>query len=507
MKVTLNKSFDRLRTNGTLLIPFVVSLSNHERSPLVQCFLKSHQRVMRLLAVAAPLLLASCVMGPDYRRPQVVSPPQYKESKDWKTAEPRDGVPRGKWWEIFGDPQLNALADKVGTSNQNLRAAEAQYRRAQALVQSSRSGLWPSVGAALDVTRSGSGTRGAATTYDIAANASWDADLWGRVRRSVESSEAAAQASAAEVESVRLLVQSELVLDYLLLRVLDAQKILLDENVAALFKTLELTRNRYKAGVVGRVDVAQAETQLNSTRAQSIDTGVQRAQLEHAIAVLLGAAPAEFALPAGPIKVTMPSIPTGLPSELLERRPDIAAAERRVAAANAQIGVAKAAYYPSLTLSGNVGYQNASFARWLTAPSRFWSLGPELALSIFDGGLRKSLTDQAIASYDASVATYRQTVLTAFQDVEDNLAVLRILEQEAKVQDEAIAAARLSMELTLNQYKAGTVSYINVAIVQAALLNNERTAMVLLGRRLAAATLLVRALGGGWTVEGRVAAK
>jgi NodT family efflux transporter outer membrane factor (OMF) lipoprotein len=327
------------------------------------------------------------------------------------------------------------------------------------------------------------------------------------VRRGVESSDASAQASAADMESVRLLVQSELVLAYLQLRVLDTEKNLLDENAAAFAKTLELTQNRYKVGVSGRVDVAQADTQLKNTMAQSIDTGVQRALLEHAIAVLLGASPAEFTLPAAPIKVAMPSIPTGLPSELLERRPDIAAAERRVAAANAQIGVAQAAFYPSLTLSAAAGFGSSSFANWLTWPSRFWSLGPALAQSIFDGGLRKSLTDQAIASYDASVATYRQTVLTAFQDVEDNLAALRILEQEAKVQDQAVAAARLSMELTLNQYKAGTVSYLNVAIVQAALLNGERNLLTLMGRRLIAATLLVRALGGGWTVEGKVAEK
>jgi NodT family efflux transporter outer membrane factor (OMF) lipoprotein len=437
----------------------------------------------------------------------MVTPPQYKESKDWKIAAPRDGVNRGAWWEIFGDTQLNALADKVGKSNQNLRVAEAQYRRAQALVQSARSGLFPVVSGDVAVTRSGSGARRPDTEYDLSARASWDIDVWGRVRRDLESSEATAAASAADVESVRLLVQFELVLNYLQLRVLDAQKKLLDESVAAFAKSLEMTQNRYKAGLAGRVDVAQGETQLKSTQAQSIDTGVQRAQLEHAIAVLLGASPAEFTLPATPIKVAMPSIPAGLPSELLERRPDIAAAERRVAAANAQIGVAQAAFFPSLTLSAAAGFGSSSFANWLSWPNRFWSLGPALAQSIFDGGLRKSLSNQALASYDASVATYRQTVLTAFQDVEDNLAALRILEQEAKVQEEAVRAARLSVELTLNQYKAGIVSYLNVVTVQNTLLGNERTELSLLGRRLTAAAQLVRALGGGWTVEGRVAEK
>ncbi len=452
-------------------------------------------------------MLASCALGPDFRRPQTVTPQVYKENKDWKIAEPRDGVTRGKWWEIFADPQLNALADKVNVSNQTLRVAEAQYRRSQALVQSARAGLFPTVAATAGVTRSGSGTRGAATTYDVGANAGWDADLWGRVRRNIESNEASAAASAADLESARLLVQSELVINYLQLRVLDTQKTLLDESAAAFAKSLQLTQNRYKAGLAGRVDVAQAEAQLKSTQAQSIDTGVQRAQLEHAIAVLLGASPAEFALPAAVVKAVVPAIPTGLPSDLLERRPDIAGAERRVAAANAQIGVAKAAFYPSLTLSGSAGYQSSSFARWLTAPSRVWSLGPDLALSLFDGGQRKALTDQALASYDASVATYRQTVLGAFQDVEDNLAALRILEQEAQVQNEAVNAARQSVELTVNQYKAGIVSYLNVVTVQTTLLSNERTALALLGRRLTAAALLVRALGGGWTVDNKVAQK
>ena len=455
--------------------------------------------------VVALLLLTSCAIGPNYRRPQMVTPPEYKESKDWKIAQPRDGVPRGKWWQIFGDTQLNALADRVEKSNQDLRVAEAQYRRAQALVRQSRAGLFPVVAGELSVTRSGTGARAPKTDYDLSARASWDADVWGRVRRGVESSEASALASAADVESVRLLVQSEMVLNYLQLRVLDTQKKLFDESAAAYAKSLEMTQNRYKAGLAGRVDVAQAEAQLKSTQAQAIDTGVQRAQLEHAIAVLLGASPAEFALPAAPLNVVMPSIPTGLPSELLERRPDIAAAERRVAAANAQIGVAQAAYFPALTLSAAAGFGSSSFANWLNWPSRFWSLGPALAQSIFDGGLRKSLSDQAIASYDATVATYRQTVLSAFQDVEDNLAALRILEQEAKVQEEAVRAARQSVELTLNQYKAGIVSYLNVVTVQTTLLNNERSALSLLGRRLTAAAQLVRALGGGWTVEAQAA--
>lgn len=460
-----------------------------------------------LLASASVLLLAACTTGPDYKRPEIIVPPAYKESKDWKIAEPRDAVPRGRWWMIFNDAQLNALADRVEISNQNLRLAEAQYRRAQALTRQSRAGFYPEVTGGASVTRSGSGSRAPSTEYDLSARASWEPDLWGRVRRSVESSEASATASAADIESVRLAVQSELVLNYLQLRVLDSLRQLLDESVAAFQKSLDLTMNRYKAGLAGRVDVAQAEAQVKSTQAAALDTGVQRAQFEHAIAVLLGRTPAEFSIAREPLKVAMPSIPTGLPSELLERRPDIAAAERRVAAANAQIGVAQAAFYPSLTLSASAGLSSSSFAHWLSLPSRFWALGPALAQMIFDGGLRQAVTDQAIASHDATVATYRQTVLNAFQDVEDNLATLRILEQEAKVQEEAVAAARQSVALTTNQYKAGIVSFINVVQVQTTQLNNERTLVSLLGRRLTAAAQLVRALGGGWTVESKVAEK
>jgi NodT family efflux transporter outer membrane factor (OMF) lipoprotein len=319
------------------------------------------------------------------------------------------------------------------------------------------------------------------------------------VRSSVASSEAGEQASAADLATVRLSAQAELALNYLQLRVLDAQRQLLEDTAAAYQKSLDLNRNRYAAGVAGKVDVVQAETQLKSTLAQAIDVGVQRAQLEHAIAVLIGKPPAEFALAPIPLNVAMPEIPPGLPSELLERRPDIAAAERQVAAANAQIGVAKAAFFPSLILSASGGFVSSGFADWLTAPSRIWAIGPSIVQSIFDAGLRRAQTDQAIAAYDASVASYRQTVLNGFKEVEDNLAALRILEQESRVQEDAVRAARESVNLTVNQYKAGTVSFLNVAIVQTAQLNNERTAVSILGQRFAAAVTLVKALGGGWS--------
>ena len=459
----------------------------------------------KILALAAmPALLGACAAGPKYVRPSVATPAAYKEAGDWKVAQPQDTVKRGKWWEIFRDAQLDALAGQIDISNQNVRIAEARFRQARALVQSARAGLFPGVTGGGSVTRSGSpsgATRssGPTTTYDVSIDAGWEVDLWGRVRNTVESNVAGAEASASDLEAVRLSAQAELALDYFQLRVLDGQRQLLQNSVAAFQKSLDLTRNRYAAGVAGKVDVVQAETQLKSTQAQAIDIGVQRAQLEHAIAILIGRPPAEFALAPIPLNLAMPAIPLSLPSELLERRPDIAAAERRVAAANAQVGVAKSAFFPALTLSASAGFQSSSFAQWLTLPSRFWAVGPAIAQSIFDAGLRRALTAQAIAVYDANVAAYRQTVLSGFQEVEDNLAALHTLEQEARVQADAVEASRQAVELTLNQYKAGTVNYLNVVAVQTAQLTNERTATSILGRRLTAAVTLVKALGGGWS--------
>ncbi len=460
-------------------------------------------------AIACSLLvgaLPGCAVGPDYKRPEVQLTSAYKEAGEWKPAQPQDDFDRGRWWGVFGDPQLDALVGQVEVSNQNVLVAEAQFRRAQALVASSRAAYFPTLDATVSVVRSRSptGAIGGTTAGRIITNRSaslnsaWEADLWGRLRRAVESSEAGAQASAADLAAARLSAQAELASSYFQLRILDAQRQLLEDTVAGYQKSLDLTKNRYDAGVAAKVDLVQAEAQLKSTQAEAIDTGVQRAQLEHAIAVLIGKAPAEFSIAPVPLAVTMPRIPMGLPSELLERRPDVAAAERRVAAANAQIGVAKAAYFPSLTLSASYGSRSADASQWFTVPSRFWSIGPALAQSIFDAGLRRAQTEQAIAAYDATVAQYRQAVLAGFQEVEDNLAALRILEEEAKVQDEAVRAARESVVLTTNQYKAGTVSYNNVVTVQTTQLNNERVAVGILGRRLTAAATLVKALGGGW---------
>lgn len=465
---------------------------------------------MRSVVAGTFMLLTACTVGPDYVKPVFEAPPAYKEINGWKMAQPKDTAIRGAWWEIFNDAQLNALEEQVNISNQNLAAAEAQFRQAQALVQAARAGYFPTVTIGASVTRSqqsanlSSGsfsTRGAVTDYSLPLDISWEADLWGRIRRTIESSQAGAQASAADLETIRLSTQAALAQDYFQLRALDAQKQLLDSTVNDLEKFFEMTKNRYASGVASKADVLQAETQLKTTSAQAIDVGVQRAQLEHAIALLTGKPASTFTIPAAPLGTTPPAIPIGVPSELLERRPDIAAAERRVAAANAQIGAAMAAYFPRLTLSGSGGFESSSFSNWLSWPSRFWSVGPAISETIFDGGLRGAQTDQARAAYDAMVASYRQAVLTAFQEVEDNLAALRILDEEARVQDEAVTAAQQSVTVTVNQYKAGTVSYLDVVVSQTAALNNERTAVDILGRRMTASVLLVKALGGGWNAS------
>jgi len=473
-------------------------------------------RVVRHICIAAIvagtiMLLSACTVGPNYVKPSVETPPAYKEIGDgtsWKIAEPKDEFIRGVWWEMFGDPQLNALEAQVNISNQNIAVAEAQYRQASALVQAARAGYFPTVTADGSYTRSrkpSSGTSGVSTRttgavsdYLLNGSASWEPDIWGKVRRSVEANEAGAQASAADLAAMRLSVQTELAQDYFQLRTLDAQKQLFDATVSAYQKFLELTNNRYASGVASRSDVLQAETQLKTAQAQGLDTGVQRAQLEHAIALLTGKPASVFSVPFAPLTASPPSIPAGIPSGLLERRPDIAAAERRAAAANAQIGVAQAAYYPNITLIAAGGFESSHLANWLTWPNRLWSVGSTVLQTVFDGGLRGALTDQARAVYDANVALYRQTVLTGFREVEDNLAALRILEEEALVQDEAVKAARQSVSISTNQYKAGIVSYLDVVTVQTIALNNERTAIDILGRRMTAGVLLIKALGGSW---------
>jgi len=463
----------------------------------------------RAAVVGALILFSGCTVGPDYVKPATVAPEAYKETSGWKVAEPRAEIARGAWWEIYDDPQLNTLEEQVNISNQNIAVAEAQFRQARALVQAARAGYFPTAAAGAAYTHSrGSANVGPARSpgetisdYLLSGTVSWEPDLWGRIRRAVESSRASAEASAADLEGIRLSAQAELAQDYFQLCALDAQKELLEQTVAAYESILALTKNRYARGVASRADVLQAETQLKSTQAQALDLGVQRAQLEHAVAVLVGKPPSVLAIPVTPLNQTPPPVPVAVPSELLERRPDIAAAERRVAAANAQIGVAVAAFYPTVTLSGLGGFQASHRADWLTWSSRFWALGATLSETVFDAGLRRAQTDQARAAYEATVASYRGTVLAGFQEVEDNLAALRILEEEAKVQDEAVQAAQQSVQVGTNQYKAGIISHLALLVVETIALNNERTAIDISGRRMTASVLLIKALGGGWQLS------
>ncbi len=483
-------------------------------------------RCALLMGIAGVMrLLTACTVGPDYVRPTTEAPDSYKETAGWKMAEPKDRLIRGAWWEIYNDPELNALEGQVNLSNQNIAQAEAQFRQAQALVRVARAAYFPTVTTSPAFSRSLSssntgGSTGASTTgsssksssqtstgttpvsnFLLPVSASWELDVWGKVRRTVEASAASAQSSAANIEAIRLLMQTELAQDYFQLRSLDAQKQLLDATVTAYQKSLDLTKNRYASGIASKGDVLQAEAQLKSTQAQAIDIELQRAQMEHAIALIVGKPASTFSIPVVPLAAVPPSIPIGLPSELLEQRPDIAAAERLMAAANAQIGVAIAAYYPTVTLSGSAGFQASSLSKWLTWPSRFWAVGATISEVVFEGGLRRAQTAQARAAYDAQVASYRQTVLTGFQEVEDNLAALRILEEENLVQDEAVQATREALAVTMNQYKSGIVSYLNVLVAQVLALSNERTAIDIQGRRMIASVLLVKALGGGWNAS------
>lgn len=456
---------------------------------------------VRSSAFAVLCLLSGCVVGPNYEKPEAVTPPEYKEAAGkWGVAKPADALPKGKWWLAFNDPVLNELIEQVSVSNQTLAAAEARYRQASATVKGARAGLFPTLGASGGAARSRT-SQGTGSRYDIGIDAGWEIDLWGRVQRLVEAAQAGEAASAADLESIRLSLQSQLAIVYFQLRVADAGGVILEATLKAFQSSFDVTSNRYRAGVVGKVDVVQSETQLKSVEAQIIDLRATRAQLEHAVAVLIGRPPALFTLEPDTRALTMPVVPPGIPSTLLERRPDIAAAERRMAAANARIGVAQAAYYPSLSLTGSAGFASSSLADLFSAPSRVWALGAGLAGTILDFGARASDVEQARAAYDETVADYRQTVLAAFQEVEDNLALVRWLGEETRVQDDATRLARETVTLTLNQYKAGTVGSLNVVLVQAAQLNEERSSVTLLGRRLAATVALIRALGGTWERE------
>jgi NodT family efflux transporter outer membrane factor (OMF) lipoprotein len=454
-----------------------------------------------LLAIS--LALSGCAIGPDYQRPQLDAPAQFKQLQGWTQAVPSDALERGEWWQLYEDSELNALVERLNVSNQNLAASEAQYRQARALVRGVRAAFYPNLSSSAGVTRgaqgvSGNGESSVSKTYDLGLNAAWELDIWGKLRRSLESSKAGYEASAAELAALKLSLQSELVQNYLQLRVMDEQKRLLDATVSAYERSLKLTENQFNAGIVPKSDVSQALTQLRSTQAQAVDLQWQRAQLEHGIAVLVGVPPSELSIAARQNVPDLPQIPVALPSQLLERRPDIAAAERRVIAANAEIGVAKAAWYPDLSISASGGYRGSSFADWIELPNRVWSLGPQLALTLFDGGARSAELERTEAAYDQTVAQYRQSVLDGFREVENYLVQLRVLEQEAQIQGEALEASRESLRLIENQYRAGTVDFNSVVNVQATSLSNERSTLSLLGSRLTASVQLIAALGGGW---------
>jgi NodT family efflux transporter outer membrane factor (OMF) lipoprotein len=452
------------------------------------------------------LHLTGCTIGPKYVRPTTQIPAAYKESADWKKAEPQDEIVRGSWWKIFNDPQLDALEDQVNISNQNIAIAQAQYAQAYALVQAAKSSFLPILTTSGSYTRShgGSGgsnsSNGKSTSSQTLLNAdvTWELDLWGKIRQTIAANKANAQASKADLEGVQLSTQAQLAQDYFQLCSLDAQKKLLDDTVVIYQKFFTLTKNRYTSGVAGQADVLSAQTQLEGTQAQEIDIGVQRAQVEHAIALLIGKPASDFSLSSLVQSSIVPSVPEGIPSQILEQRPDIASAERTVAAANSLIGVAESAYFPTLTLSASGSYESSSLSKLFSSPNPLWSVGPALAETIFDAGLRQAQTTQAKAIYAQDVAEYRQTVLTAFGQVEDNLAALRILEQEAAVQDEAVKDAQKTFALETNQYKAGTVSALDVINTQAIALADEKTAVTILGSRMNACVLLIEYLGGGW---------
>ncbi len=490
-------------------------------------------RAALFLALAAT---AGCNLAPKYTRPEIAAPAQFREAVPadagvtWTAAQPGDDRQRGAWWELYNDPQLNALEARIQVSNQTLAAAEANFRAARATVAVARSTFFPQLSTTPAFTRSRASQSlraptvttatgapvagGPSTTFTIASgptpsvvneyslpfDVSYEVDLWGRVRNTVNNQIANAQASAADLATARLSLEAELAQDYFQLRAIDAQRQILADTVKSYRENLNETSALFRAGIDSEEDVARAQTQLNTTVAQATDLGVARSAYEHALAVLVGTAPANFSLGDAPLELRLPSLPVGVPSNLLERRPDIASAERRVAAANAQIGVARAAYFPSLVLGASAGFEAAQFSKWLDWPSRFWSFGPQVAQTLFDGGARRGQTAQAQALFESAAANYRQTVLGAFQSVEDNLAALRILAQEAREQQLAVQSSQHLLALANTRFRTGIDSSLNVILAQTALLSNRETVVEIELRRITASIALVKALGGGWDV-------
>jgi NodT family efflux transporter outer membrane factor (OMF) lipoprotein len=461
-----------------------------------------------ILVLVGALQFTGCAVGPKYKAPSVPAPAAYKEIGNWKTAQPNDQNLGGNWWEIFHDSQLNALEQQINVSNQNLKAAVAQYQQSRAALQYVRADYYPTVTAAPSATRErySNNRPPRSSTFDgltfndfvLPVDVSYQLNAWGRVSRNVESYREQAQASAADLAVVNLSMHAALAVDYFAARTLDAEVKLLQDTVTQYEQALQLNEDRYQGGLASEVEVEQARTILETTRAQLTDVGVARAQYEHAAAVLIGKAPADFTLPPLPLTSPPPPVPVGIPSELLERRPDIAAAERRVASANAQVGLARTAYYPLVNILGSGGFESGSITTLLQGPSALWSVGASAMMTIFDGGRRNAVNGQAKAAYDSAVASYRETVLSSFQQVEDNLAALRILDQEAGVQSTAVQAAQRSLDLSNTRYEGGVTSYLEVITAQNAALTDEVAAVNILGRRMASAVLLIQALGGGW---------
>jgi NodT family efflux transporter outer membrane factor (OMF) lipoprotein len=455
------------------------------------------------LVAASFALLTACAVGPNYKRPALDASAAYKEQDGWKPSEPNDALDRGQWWEIFNDEVLNGLESQVNISNENVHAAAAAVEEARALVRQAQSGFWPSVGATASRTRSVTDDAKPNTLTSAGISANWDIDLWGQIRRSTESDRASMQASEAALASARLAAQAELATDYFELRAQDQLQLILNDIVAAEQQSLKITENRYRVGVAAKADVVTAQTQLLTSQAEQVNAPLQRAILEHAIAVLVGQQPANFSVATAAMRADVPTVPPGLPSTLLERRPDVAQAERQVAAANAQIGVAIAAYFPSLTITGSDDYRGNTISHLIRTANRVWAIGPSVALSVFDAGLRRAQVAQARAAYEVRVDDYRQTVLASLQQVEDDIATLRVLEQRAVIEESVVKAAREAETLTLNQYKAGTVPYSSVIITQTTRLNSEQNALNVLSGRLQASVALIQALGGGWKASRR----
>jgi len=450
------------------------------------------------LVAASFALLTACAVGPNYKRPALDASAAYKEQNGWKPSEPSDALDRGPWWEIFHDDVLSGLEAQLNISNENIKEAAAAVEEARALVRQARSGFWPQVGVNASRQRSVTGENNPKTLTSAGISGSWDIDLWGQIRRSTESNRASMQASEAALASARLAAQAQLATAYFELRAQDQLQIILNDIVAAEQQSLKITENRYRVGVAAKADVVNAQTQLLSSQAQQVNAPLQRAILEHAIAVLVGQQPAQFSVATAAMRADVPTVPAGLPSELLERRPDVAQAERQVAAANARIGVAISAFFPSLTITGSDDYQGNTISHLIRTANRVWAIGPTVALSVFDAGLRRAEVAQARAVYEQRVDNYRQTVLTSLQQVEDNIATLRVLEQRGVIEEAAVKAAREAETLTLNQYKAGTVPYSSVITAQTTRLNSEQNALDVLSGRLQASVAMIQALGGGW---------